>query len=132
MTPAEKACRHIIQRCITSRNFSHLMVGTESLYLCFESESLRKGTSVAEEEAELLLAIKTEDAAQVARGESIEPDVVRLREEVERLSDDLKHRCEDLSDYARHDEQFQEHVDILARLENFIKDCELSVVSCFP
>jgi hypothetical protein len=68
----EAAVLHILNRVVIDRNFSHLMMGTESLHLCLQAEADRTGKTVEECEQWLHKRMELEDQRRQSKVATVE------------------------------------------------------------
>ncbi|GAA4443023.1 hypothetical protein [Bremerella cremea] len=85
MTAAETAVLKILQRVATSRDFSWLMAGTETLRLCLVAEAQRLGTSADDVEEKLSAAMMRDDERRRRQGELTTAEVLIHRHRVEAI-----------------------------------------------
>ena len=84
LTPAEEAVLHILQRVVTDRDFSWVMMGTQSLRLCLIAEGHRIGKPDDEVEADLHKAMAAQEE-RLRNNNADKPEVLVLRQRVETL-----------------------------------------------
>lgn len=92
LTPAEMAVRHILERLVTDRDLSWLLMGTCSLELCVAAEANRRGVTPEAVRRELEASMLAADRRGVPPARL--PDLQKKVEQLERRIKDMRYAKE--------------------------------------